>query len=51
MRLLLDVRGVSIAVISLRARSNRLKDLRPLMTKVQALLPTVSPGQIVRIGA
>ena len=46
-----NLEGLSIAVISLGARSNRLKDLRPLMAKVQALLPTVSQGQIVRIGA
>jgi hypothetical protein len=43
--------GVSIAVISLGARSNRLKDLRPLMAEVKVLLPTVRPSQIVRIGA
>jgi predicted nuclease of predicted toxin-antitoxin system len=42
--------GISLAVISLGARSNRLKDLRPLMTKVQAMLPTAKPGRIVRIG-
>jgi predicted nuclease of predicted toxin-antitoxin system len=46
-----NLEGISIAVISLGARSNRLKDLRPLMTKVQVLLPTVRQGQIVRIGA
>ena len=42
--------GTSIAVIMLSARSNRLKDLRPLMAEVQHLLPTVRSGQVVRVG-
>lgn len=36
-----------IAVIGLKARSNRLDDTRPLMPKVLAVLPTVRPGKIV----
>jgi hypothetical protein len=36
-----------IAVIGLKARSNRLADTRPLMPKVLAILPTVHPGKIV----
>ena len=37
----------SIAVIALKARSNRLADTRPLMPKVLALLPTVRPGTVI----
>ena len=36
----------SIAVIVLRARSNRLADKRPLMAKVLDLLETITPGAI-----
>jgi hypothetical protein len=33
-----------IAVVGLSARSNRLADPRPLMSKVLALLPALKPG-------
>ena len=33
-----------IAVIALKARSNRLADTRPLMPKVLAALPNTKPG-------
>jgi hypothetical protein len=36
-----------IAVIGLKAPSNRMADTRPLMPKVLAVLPTVRPGRIV----
>ena len=35
-----------IAVIALKARSNRLADTRPLMPKVLAALPSARPGTI-----
>jgi hypothetical protein len=35
-----------ITVILLKAPSNRLADTRPLMTKVQALLPNLRPGTL-----
>jgi hypothetical protein len=35
-----------IAVIALRARSNRLADTRPLISKVLAMLPSVKPGTL-----
>ena len=38
-----------LAVIGLKARSNRLADTRPLMPKVLGALPTVRPGKIVVI--
>ena len=37
----------SIAVIALRARSNRLADTRPLMPKVLALLPNVKASTLM----
>jgi hypothetical protein len=33
-----------LAVIALKARSNRLADTRPLMAKVVVVLPSVKPG-------
>ena len=42
----LDFSQRSIAVIVLRARSNRLADTRPLMTRLLALLETITPGAI-----
>lgn len=40
-----------IAIIALRARSNRLADTRPLMPKVLAVLPTVQPGTLTVVSA
>ena len=45
-----NLTGISIAIISLNARTNRLVDLRPLMADVRALLPKVQPGQVIRVG-
>lgn len=38
--------GRDIAVITLRARDNRIPTLIPLMPRVLALLPTIQPGQV-----
>ena len=40
----------NIAVIVLEAESTRLSDTAELMPRVVQVLPTVVPGQIVRIG-
>ena len=40
---------LKIAVIGLKASSNRLADTRPLMPKVLAALPHLRPGQITLI--
>lgn len=40
---------LKIAVIGLKARSNRLADTRPLMPKIRAALPALRPGKIVVI--
>ncbi len=39
-----------IAVIALRAASNRLEDTSPLMPEVLAALPGIKPGQVLTIG-
>lgn len=42
---------VRIAIVALRASSNRLADTSPLMPKVLALLPTLKPGKVVKVTA
>lgn len=42
---------LKIAIVALRAPSNRLADTSPLMPKVIALLPTLKPGKVVKITA
>ena len=40
---------IRIALIALRAPTNRLADTSPLMPKVLALLPTLKPGKVIRV--
>jgi hypothetical protein len=46
-----DLSRFSIAVIVLRAQSNRLSDLRRLMTELLTALPVVKRGAVTWIGA
>ncbi len=39
----------NVAVIVLRARSNRLRDLRPLVSKLLELLPTAKRGEALSV--
>ena len=43
--------GFRIAVIVLRARSNKIEDLAPLVPDVIALLPALKPGQMMMVGS
>jgi predicted nuclease of predicted toxin-antitoxin system len=38
-----------LAIVTLCAPSNRLRDTEPLMPKLLALLPTLQPGTVTRI--
>ncbi len=40
---------IKLAIIALRAPSNRLADTSPLMPKVIALLPTLKPGKVMKV--
>lgn len=40
---------IRLAIVALRAASNRLQDTSPLMPKVLALLPTLKPGRVVKV--
>jgi predicted nuclease of predicted toxin-antitoxin system len=42
---------IKIAIVALRARSNRLADTSPLMPKVLALLASLKPGKVVKVSA
>jgi hypothetical protein len=44
-----SVANRSIALVILRARSNRLADTRPLMPQLLAALETITPGTITTI--
>jgi len=46
-----DLQAVRLAIIGLRAPSNRLADTSPLMPQVLTLLPTLGPGQVVLVGS
>ena len=45
-----NVKASGIAVIVLRAHTNRLKDLRPLVPAVLRALLTIKPGALERVG-
>jgi hypothetical protein len=40
-----NLKGLSLAIVTLRAKSNRLADTRPLMSPLLALLSNVRPGE------
>ena len=46
-----NVPGLGLAVVALRARSNDIDDLVPLMPSLVDLIPTLQPGQVVRVPA
>jgi predicted nuclease of predicted toxin-antitoxin system len=45
-----NLTGFRIAVVVLRARSNKIEDLSPLVPNVLGVLPTLKVGQVVTIG-
>jgi hypothetical protein len=44
------VKGLGIAVMVVRARSNRLEHLRPLVPAILDAVPTSRPGTVVFVG-
>lgn len=42
--------GLRIAVVAMVAKSNRYRDLRPMVARVREALPTAKPGQVLRVG-
>ena len=45
-----DLRGLSIGVVAMVARSNRLVDFRPLMPQVHNVLSEIRAGQVLIVG-
>jgi hypothetical protein len=45
-----DLAGQRIAILILRARSNRLADLYPLVPALLEQIRSIKPGQIVKVG-
>jgi hypothetical protein len=45
-----NIRQLALAIVILRAPTNRLEDTSPLMPQVIGILPTLKPGQVVIIG-
>jgi predicted nuclease of predicted toxin-antitoxin system len=43
--------ALRLAVVALRASSNDIADLEPLMPAVLAVLPTLTPGRVARVPA
>ena len=41
--------NLSLSIVALRARSNDIADLKPLMPAVNALLPSLKRGQVTRV--
>ena len=46
-----NIDTLGIAVIVLRARSNRLDDLRPLVPRLLSLLAAAQPGKVLEVDA
>ncbi len=46
-----NLKGRRIAIITLRAKSNRLADVAPLVDECLRLIRSIRPGQIVPVGA
>jgi predicted nuclease of predicted toxin-antitoxin system len=46
-----SVADLGIAIIALRARSNDIVDLEPLIAEVLTVLPTIRPGTVIRVPA
>jgi hypothetical protein len=44
-----NIAGYSIGIIVLKARSNRIQDLRPLIPAIRQGLGILTPGQILRL--
>ena len=45
-----NLKGLGIAVIAMVAKSNRFRDLRPLMSQVRDAVVRAKPGEVIRVG-
>ncbi len=45
-----NLTALKLAVVVLRAKTNRLKDLRPLIQELLDVLPSLLPGTVTTLG-
>ncbi len=45
-----NLAGRSIAILILRAESNRLEDLLPHLEAIRSIMNSIGPGEVVRVG-
>ena len=45
-----NLQGLRIAVVAMVAKSNRFRDLRPMMAQVRLALPKAKRGEVLRVG-
>jgi hypothetical protein len=45
-----NLTGRNIAILIVRAKSNRLADLLPHLTACQEVMGSIQPGQVIRVG-
>ena len=45
-----NLTGRNIAILIVRARSNRLKDLLPHLEACRFIMTSIKPGELVRVG-
>jgi hypothetical protein len=45
-----NLTGRNIAIVIVRARSNRLVDLVPLVPACRSIMSSIQPGQMIRLG-
>lgn len=45
-----NLAGLRLGIVILRARSNDIRDLVPLVPAIRAALKRITPGQVVRLG-
>jgi len=46
-----NLTGRKIAILIVRAKSNRLADLLPHITACRSIMSSIKPGQVMRVGA
>ncbi len=45
-----NLEGLHIGIVAMVSKSNRLRDLRPLMVDVRQALTRAKPGEVLRVG-
>jgi hypothetical protein len=45
-----NLTGRRIAILTVRARSNRLEDLSPHLEAVQSIMGSIQPGEVIQAG-